>query len=78
MANPVGNELVAVIGVSATGGPSAVTEYFTTSQIGGAGFLSLHGIVHRPLPKHRQFPSRRKNQKPLSLKTNMAMLEPTT
>ena len=45
MANPVGNELVAVIGVSATGGPSAVTEYFTTSQIGGAGFLSTREIT---------------------------------
>ena len=33
MAQPVGNELVAAIGVSATGYTAATTEYFTAQQI---------------------------------------------
>lgn len=37
MANPVGNELVSVIGVAAIGAPAAVTEYFTTQQIANLG-----------------------------------------
>ena len=37
MTNPIGNELVAVIGVAATAGPAATTEYFTTQQIANLG-----------------------------------------
>jgi hypothetical protein len=47
MTNPIGNELVKVIGISETGGLSAVEEFFTTQQIanlssGGGG----SGIIH--------------------------------
>lgn len=37
MSGPVGNELVAVIGVAANNGQAATTEYFTTAQIAGLG-----------------------------------------
>jgi len=37
MTNPVGNELVQVIGVTPTGQPAGVSEYFTTQQIANLG-----------------------------------------
>lgn len=37
MNGPVGNELVAVIGVAANNGQATTTEYFTTAQIAGLG-----------------------------------------
>ena len=50
MANPVGTELVQVVGVTPTGGLSGVSEYFTIAQIaagggGGGGGISTQAFL---------------------------------
>jgi len=44
MGNPIGNELVAVTGVSPNGALSSVNEYFTVAQLSGAGFYNVRTI----------------------------------
>lgn len=45
MANPIGNELVQVIGVTPTGGPAGTSEYFTTEQIAGLASATPGGTT---------------------------------
>ena len=45
MVNAIGTEIVSVIAVSATGGPSAIPEYLTTQQIANLALNSSAGTT---------------------------------